>query len=221
MCGRFAIETERELIEKELGCEYRAGPLRHYNLAPGAEIAAAVRSRRTGEREIHALTWGLLPSWQGSKARLLFNARIETAAQKPSFRGSWRRRRCIVPASGFYEWTKDTVPYALAPASGLLLFAALWASQGEDGAKRPRCAILTAQAPAPLDELHHRCPAVISPQEAGIWLDSSSDLADIATLPRALDPQSICWAETSSDVNRASCNEPDLLRGIGAKIGIE
>jgi len=211
MCGRFALATDRETIEREVRCEYRSGSLEHYNIAPGAEIAAAVTSRRTGKREIHSLTWGLLPSWEGGKGRLLFNARVETAALRPSFRESWRLRRCIVPASGFYEWNKDKVPHAITPAGGLFLFAGLWASQEEGGTKRARCAILTAPAPAPLRELHRRCPAVISEQDAEVWLDPSSDVIRLYALPRALDPANIRWMETSRDVNRASCNEPRLL----------
>jgi putative SOS response-associated peptidase YedK len=179
MCGRFTladISTDqiRDLFllddVPELG--------NRYNIAPGQPVAAVRFNRERARRELVPLLWGLVPSWAREPlpgARMI-NARAETVHQKPAYRGPLRYRRCIVPASGFYEWgghNGGRRPYYLRKkGGGILAFAGLWDSwTSPDGGVLETCAIITAPAPSSLQWLHDRMPVILEPGQIGVWLD--------------------------------------------------
>ena len=194
MCGRLTQSmTWREIHRLYcLSRGARAVNVRaRYNAAPTQDLAAC-RLDGHGEREVALLRWGLVPSWaKGLKmgARLI-NARAETVHEKPSFRAAFRKRRCVVPADGWFEWRRTDSgkqPYFLAAADGApLSFAGLWERWTGAGEVVESLTIVTTAASAALRAIHDRQPAVLSAEGVAAWLDPATDakrLLDIARIP--------------------------------------
>lgn len=176
MCGRYTLTMPVETLAEEFGV---AGPLPElspsYNVAPTQEVAAVLVDG--DERHLEMLRWGLIPSWAddpqiGSR---MINARSETVAEKPSFRGAFRKRRCLIPADGFYEWQRTgngKQPYYVRAKDGSpFAFAGLWESWGRDGEEIRSCTILTTEANEIVGEVHHRMPVIVAPENYEVWLD--------------------------------------------------
>jgi putative SOS response-associated peptidase YedK len=177
MCGRFALfASGDELAERFRLAEAPALPPR-YNVAPTQPVAA-VRAAAAG-RQLALLRWGLIPSWASdpSIGNRLLNARAETVADKPSFRAAFRQRRCLLPASGFYEWQKAGAgrkqPYFLRPkGGGLFALAGLWERwQSPAGEAVESCTVLTTAANELMRPLHDRMPVLLDPASEEVWLD--------------------------------------------------
>jgi len=177
MCGRFSTADLAKTTLADYFGLLRVAPYEtRYNIAPGAPVPA-IRATEKG-RVLDLLHWGLIPAWAKDReiARHTFNARLETLAEKPSFRQAVRQRRCIVPASGFYEWQQlgaQKQPYYIHRADGApLALAGLWERwldpvEGEIES----CSIVTMPAVAPMTSIHHRMPAVLEPEHFSLWLD--------------------------------------------------
>ena len=184
MCGRFALKaTEEELrnVFAYLGDAPGAeGMPPRFNIAPTQPIATIRQAH--GARRFALVRWGLVPGWvkDPSAFSLLINARAETVAEKPSFRGAIRHRRCLVPASGYYEWHRPSdgskQPWYIRPRDGkLVALAGLWEEWCDpDGGEIETGALLTVAANASLAPIHHRMPAVIAPEDFDTWLDVGS-----------------------------------------------
>lgn len=176
MCGRYALAVPKEDVEAEFSMVRIEWFPPRYNIAPTQPILV-VRAER-GERRPALVRWGLIPSWTKDLAALplLFNARSETAAEKPSFRGAFRHRRCLIPATGFYEWQKGTggrkQPFYLQPAKGgVIAFAGLWDEWADDkGNVIDTATILTTAANRELAPIHERMPVVVRPDQYDLWL---------------------------------------------------
>ncbi len=159
-----------------------------YNIAPSTAVPA-IRAKPEGGREVARLQWGLVPSWskEASGGARLANARAEGIAGKPSFRTAFRQRRCVVPASGFYEWQtigrlKHPWFFDLSDGSPLL-FAGLWERwRGPDGAELETCALITTTPNAVVRPLHDRMPVILRGAAIATWLDP------VVTEPAALEP---------------------------------
>jgi putative SOS response-associated peptidase YedK len=188
MCNRFAFlssPAEVEEMRQTLGLvdldKVMLTP--RYNIAPTTQIAA-VRASREGTPELTMVRGSLIPSWQKADAKLPFltNARSETAAEKPSFRSAFKRRRCIIPATGFYEWQtvgKEKFPHFFRLASGLMPFAGLWESwNGPDGAVES-AAILSTSANELVGKLHDRMPCILDAGQFTAWLNPEVQSADV------------------------------------------
>ncbi len=186
MCGRYTLATPVEALAEEFGV---AGPLPEvppsYNVAPTQEVA--VMLVEGGERRLEMLRWGLIPSWAddpqiGSR---MINARCETVSEKPSFRGAFRRRRCLLPADGFYEWQRTDngkQPYHIHANDGSpFAFAGLWESWSGDGEEIRSCTILTTETNEVVGEVHHRMPVIVAPEDYETWLDPDVREADRLT----------------------------------------
>jgi putative SOS response-associated peptidase YedK len=193
MCGRFGLFHTWEELHAAYGLVV-SQPLTlpaRYNIAPSQNIVAIIRAgSREGAAASDALTcvpaafrWGLVPSWAkdpGMGARMI-NARAETVAEKPSFRAAFRRRRCIIPASGFYEWqamgTGPKQPVWISrPDGGLISFAGLWeAWLGPDSSELETATIVTTEANETLRPFHHRMPVILEPDGFDAWLGSGAD----------------------------------------------
>ncbi len=221
MCGRYALYAlPSETIEKVLGfapIDEHGAIVPRWNVAP-TQRAPVVRVGADGRREPAALRWGLVPAWAKdlrSGARCV-NARSEDAASKPSFRAAWRARRCLVPANGFYEWTKDRRKRAFlfrAADGAPFLLAGLWESwtDATTGEVVDTFAILTRAAYAEVAAVHDRSPCVLPPDRWDAWLDRS--VRDAAALARVLDapaPQIVGLA-VGPAVNDARNEGPDLV----------
>lgn len=179
MCGRYAlygpVSRLRERFSAnidELAADF--GP--RYNAAP-MQLLPVVRQRPSGERVVHLLRWGLIPGWAKDEtiATRLINARGETLAEKPAFRNAYRSRRCIVPASGFYEWKAipgGKQPYYIHPANDELLgFAGLWERwTSPAGTPIDTFTVVTTEANESMRALHERMPVILQPGDDNLWL---------------------------------------------------
>ena len=176
MCGRFAQRSDPKRLAKEFKLTEVPNVEARYNIAPTQDILSV---RRTEDgREAAMLKWGLVPSWAKdvSIGAKLINARSETVTEKPSFRQAFKKRRCIIPADGFYEWQRtegrkqpfffqmrDESPFG---------FAGLWERwQGVDGQTIESCTILTTEANEVLRPVHDRMPVILHPDDYELWLD--------------------------------------------------
>lgn len=162
-------------------------PVPQFNICPTQQIHVVTAS--DGSRRLGAMRWGFLPHWYKtpSDGPVLINARAETLAEKPAFRAAARTRRCLVPADGFYEWTKDAqdarLPwYIRRRDKAPLVMAGLWQDWGDDAARITSCAIVTTAASADIASLHHRMPLILDPEDWPLWLGEAGHGA--ATLMR-------------------------------------
>lgn len=181
MCGRYTLIAPPEEVQELFGAvEAHQAPPR-YNIAPSQPILI-VREDQPGVRRLVLVRWGLIPGWAKDPTKLanLINARSETAVEKPSFRTAMRHKRCLIPASGFYEWQKRkgtrSQPYLIRPPSGdLVAFAGIWEDWTDpDGGVIETAAILTTAANRTLSPIHDRMPAVVRPEDFALWLDTRS-----------------------------------------------
>ncbi len=184
MCGRFALKAPpSELITRfDLDTCVDLGP--RYNIPPGTDIPV-IRQSPEGKRVLHLLRWGLIPHWSKdtSIGAKLNNARGETVAQKPSFRDAFKRRRCLIPANGFYEWKPDGTykqPYYISLKSGETMgMAGLWESwTAPDGSILRTVCIITTGANALMAPIHDRMPVIIRPENWQDWLVEPVDQAE-------------------------------------------
>jgi len=179
MCGRFTSLLSPQLLADIYNVPAPVALHPRYNIAPTQEIMT-VRQRGEGERDLSPMRWGIVPHWVkdvsiGSK---LINARCETVHEKPSFRQAIRSRRCIVPASGFFEWMSTTsgkVPYYNTMRDGTpFSVAGIWETwKSPDGETLETCAILTTGANSMMAPIHDRMPVIPHHGEFDLWLDRS------------------------------------------------
>lgn len=175
MCGRYALRTSVPELARALGVELPADLAPRYNIAPTQPVA--VLRDAAGQRSFSMLRWGLVPSWSaGPDARYaMHNARREGIADKPAYRTSVRRRRCLIPADGWYEWQKVGTrkqPWLIAlPEASPFCFAGLWDAWERDGLAIESCTMLTAPAHAAIAHIHPRMPVIAPPQIQDAWLD--------------------------------------------------
>ena len=182
MCGRFTLYANPEEMATLFDLPEEPILVPRYNIAPTQPVAV-VRMDAKGEDREWALThWGLIPSWSKdpSIGARMINARSETVAEKPSFRAAFKRRRCLVPASGFYEWKKEgktKQPYYITTPDGEpFAIAGLWEYwEGADGSALESCTLLTTDANELMTPLHNRMPVIIDPADYDEWLGSGKD----------------------------------------------
>ncbi len=176
MCGRYTLYTHEDDLATLFEVEtYPLTP--RYNIAPTQSVPV-IRQRRDGRRVMEEMRWGLVPHWvkdpKAFKANL-FNARSESAAEKPAFRDAMKTHRCLLPASGFYEWRAEEggkQPYYVYRADGRpMAFAGLWAVNRAGEEPVASCTILTTDANEDMRPLHDRMPVILEPDEWVRWLD--------------------------------------------------
>ena len=189
MCGRMvltrsAAELAQVFEASDIEDDVASAP--RYNVAPSQSVS--VVREEDGIRRVVALSWGLIPFWAKERGSIkpMINARAETAATKPSFRAAFKKRRCLVPIDGFYEWARKAKPgesesgvvpgpyYFRASDQTVLAIAALWESwiDRENGEVVESCALLTVGANTLMSPIHHRMPVVLAPGDWEMWLNS-------------------------------------------------
>ena len=180
MCGRFSLSSDPKALAEQFSLRLDSLPplAPRYNIAPTQPVVAVKARNVQGERELVILQWGLVPSWAKDPAMgsRMINARAETVTEKPSFRTAFKRRRCLLPADGFFEWAKTEKgkqPYHVRRGDGApFAMAGLWEQWiGADGSEIISCAILTTAANSQMKAIHHRMPVLIFPDEYSLWLD--------------------------------------------------
>jgi len=199
----------------------RQGLEPRYNIAPGQDIAVVREKEATGERVASHLSWGLVPFWaQDAKSGFrMINARSETAAEKPAFRKAMKYRRCLIPASGFYEWKREgrfRQPYYFHPAEDSLFgFAGLWEANAkvERGGEWLSCCVLTTGANRLMEPVHHRMPVILHPEDYAAWLDPQNhEVGDLLPLLKPLSPSRMKCHAVSPEVNRVGNDHSGLVR---------
>src|SRR3954462_2547850 len=239
MCGRFTLRTPSTVLIEHFDLDVRGDrqlPLveLRYNIAPTQEILVVRADTADGKsRRVALMRWGLIPSWssdpKGVSGAPMINARSESLTEKPMFRNAVRRRRCLIPADGFYEWQQSAMGskakkqpfYIHRPDNQPFAFAGLWEkwtghqppSSPPNGrcenSEKPltieSCTIVTTEANATLEELHDRMPVVLAPCDYAMWLDSSID--DPSAFKHLLAPcgeEELIAEPVSTHVNRVA-----------------
>ena len=216
MCGRYSLTASLDELARRFDFDSNRDDFEpRYNIAPTQQVLAVVggNARRAG-----FIRWGLIPQWAKSDSASppIINARAETVAEKPTFRDSLRRRRCLILADGFYEWQKmgdAKRPMRVALRSGEpFAFAGLWSmSSDPEGNRISSCAIITTAANDLLRPIHHRMPVILSKEVEDLWLDTALD--DAQTLTQLLEPypdDALEAYEVSALVNSASNDRPEV-----------
>ena len=229
MCGRMTLTRSAEEIAQvfELASQISAfaGPddrpyRSRFNIAPSQQVLTVVAAEN-GKRAPAWKRWGLIPAWAKDKSigNRLFNARGETVSEKPSFRTAFKKRRCLIVADGFFEWSPRPahVPHWFHPAEGgLLAFAGLhehWASK-ETGEVIESATVITTEANGDLAGIHVRMPVVLPREAWPTWLDLGSDLGDLKGLLHPAPNGTLAARIVSSRVNSpknddSGCIAPD------------
>jgi putative SOS response-associated peptidase YedK len=189
-----------------------------WNIAPTDEVATVRQDRHEPKRIFAKMRWGLIPYWAkdvsiGVRA---INAVSETAAEKPAFRESLRKRRCLIPADGFYEWKqigpKKKQAYSIGMKDdGVFAFAGLWDSwKDANGKSIESCTILTTEANSLVKDIHNRMPVILSPDDYDLWLDPGiTEPVRVADLLKPFDASSMRIYPVSSTVNNVKNDSPE------------
>jgi putative SOS response-associated peptidase YedK len=220
MCGRYTIIASPEALRALFGYEEQPNFPPRYNVAPTQPIA--IVRLVDGKRHFALVRWGLLPSWvkDPKTFTLLINARGESAAEKPAFRAAMKRRRCLIPADGFYEWQaageRKRPFYVHAKSGAPLAFAGLWETwTGPNGEELETAAIVTTTANRTLKPIHDRMPVIVPPEAFDLWLDGAAVDATTAAALIASAPDNLLEAyEISTAVNRTANDDPNLLEPV-------
>ena len=218
MCGRFSLSGDIDFYADYFGVEHvQTDPLdRSWNVAPTDPVYTVAYREET--RNLGAMRWGLIPHWAGDTKALNINARVETVATTPAFRDSFSKKRCLIPADGFYEWQPQENgrrPHWIFRADGYPVgFAGIWSSW-----KNPvndewvrSCAILTTASTGIIAGLHDRMPVALVPEAWEAWLDREvTEPEEAKSLIQPIPPELWMEREVSTRVNSVKNNGPDLL----------
>ena len=229
MCGRYTLTAPVDAVRRYFGV---SGPVPNlyprYNLAP-TQDAPVIGLAQGGQREFRMMRWGLVPGWAKDAAigARMINARIETLSEKPAFRQAYRKRRCLVPADGFFEWRVSEA----SPAGGdagkepllirradrsVFAFAGLWeAWAGPDGQGLRSFTIVTAPASPFLARFHHRMPVMLDEAGGARWLDPDAKAPAAILRDHFLADEMLEAVPVSRRVNRPAHDDPGVLDPVG------
>ncbi|MEZ5911635.1 MAG: SOS response-associated peptidase [Paracoccaceae bacterium] len=219
MCGRFAITLPdgamAQLFDALPGNDLPQGA--RYNVCPTQPVA--VCTAEEGQRRLRTMRWGFIPHWYKTPTDgpLLINARADTIAEKPAFRAAVRQRRCLIPADGFYEWTRaegqTPLPWFITRADGEpIVFAGIWQDWEKDGERLTTCAIVTTDAGPEMATIHHREPVSLSPRDWPLWLGEAGHGA--AVLMRAAPAGALRFHRVATTVNSNRAEGPELIKPV-------
>jgi len=215
MCGRVSLTHNIEEIYRRFKVDIRGDSeveefTPRYNVFPSSHIPCVIQAQKG--RGLAFMRWGLVPSWADdvSIGNKMINARAETIALKPSFRSAYRKRRCIIPVSGYYEWKKlddgsRKQPYYFKMSDDdILPLAGLWeAKTMNEQNTLYTCTIITTKADKPFSSVHHRMPLVISDDNENVWLDRWVSVDTLESILRSSDTHNLEYYPVSS-----LCNSP-------------
>lgn len=214
MCGRYYLADARNMKERFNVKDAAEWLTSRYNIAPTQEVPAVIEE---GGRRLARFRWGLRPYWARDRAGSSFiNARAETVDVKPSFKESFKRQRCLLPASGFYEWKQEgrnKVPYRIGLTGGeLFAFAGLWTSwKTPEGTVTATCAIITTTANALVAGIHHRMPVILFQEDEELWLDPTAGPHRLKEALRPYPGERMAAYRVSTLVNSPKNDSPRLL----------
>ena len=216
MCGRLVNIMPVEAMARLFGAvpsnDLPVGE--RYNVCPTNDLAVAVTDE--GSRRLRAMRWGFVPQWYKTvnDGPLIINARAETIAGKPAFREAVRQRRCLIPANGFYEWTKGEggarLPWYIKSADEApMVMAGIWQDWEASGERFSTVAVVTCAAGGGMEQLHHRMPVILSPADWPLWLGEAGHGA--AVLMKPAPEGSLSWHRVGTEVNSNRASGPGLL----------
>jgi putative SOS response-associated peptidase YedK len=221
MCGRFTLRVSNRVLVEQFLLPGLPDMVPRYNIAPTQSIAAIRKPAADAPRALVLLHWGLIPSWAKEPAmgNRMINARSESAAEKPAFRTALRKRRCLIPADGFYEWKaegKRKLPYHIGRPDGRpFAFAGLWERWGRGESAIESCTILTTNASRDLEWLHDRMPVILEPEDYERWLDpAQQDAAAVTPLLRPYPEGELTTRAVSTLVNNPRNEQPECLEPL-------
>jgi putative SOS response-associated peptidase YedK len=222
MCGRYCITSAPAAIRALFAYRERPNFPPRYNVAPTQPVP--IVRMVEGERQFALVRWGLIPAWVKDPRdySLLINARAESVNDKPAFRNAMKRRRCLLPADGFYEWKREggaNRPYFARPVTGdPIAFAGLWESWiGPNGEEMETAAIVTTVANSTMASVHHRAPVIVPPEQFDFWLDCKTVDETMAVELLVPAPESLMEVyEISPAVNKVANDSSVLLEPYDA-----
>lgn len=228
MCGRFHILSPIAAMADLFGFDERPNMAPAYNIAPTMPVPI-IRPRANGKgRQLHFVRWGFIPSWSNEPLRNppLINARVETVWEKPSFRHAIRRRRCIMPADGFWEWQRPVggannkkQAYRIHRTDNQpMAFAAIWEHwMGADGSEIESVAMLTCSPNSLVERIHHRMPVILEPDQIENWLaqdEGRERESEIDAMMMPCDPDKLRLYPVDNRVGNIQHDDADLLDQI-------
>lgn len=221
MCGRFTLRDPERIKIARIDWHDLNHIVPRYNIAPSQDVLTVVEHAST--REAAFLQWGLIPFWS-KEAKGIINARIETLDQKPSFKESFEKRRCLILADGFYEWERNgkiSQPYYFQMTDGApFTFAGIWDRWQYHDRTITSCAIITTTANELLAEIHNRMPVILPPESHDVWLNEESRALDLKDLLVPFPAEQMMSHAVSYDVNDAKVEGEHLLREVEPNIGV-
>jgi putative SOS response-associated peptidase YedK len=224
MCGRFAFFVKGQFGYESLQLS-EPPRFERYNIAPSQEILAIRTAPEAGRPEWVMLRWGLVPfrSKEPGGKRPLINARAEGIETKPSFRGPIRHRRCIVPASGFYEWRREgsgKQPYFVRPAAAeVFALAGIWDHwEGKQGEVIESVAIITTSANELMRPIHDRMPVILEEEDAAEWIESTTKLEKALAMLGPCSSARMVAYPVSSLVNSARRDGPECVARLAETV---
>jgi len=217
MCGRFALFSSVQAIKKYYNYlnevqDWKA----NYNIAPSQKIPVIINEN--GEKNLEFFQWGLIPFWAKDKkiGYKMINTRTETITEKLSFKFAFQKRRCLIPANGFYEWRKeDKQPFFFQlKDSEIFSFAGIWENwKSTEGDSIQSCSIITTSANDFMKEIHHRMPAILAKEQEITWLSNETQ-EKLLLLLQPLDSEKITTHKVSKSVNSVKNNYKELIEII-------
>ena len=221
MCGRMTMthpnDAMAQLFEAAPANDLPDPP--RYNICPTTQVTVVLSE--DGSRSLRPMRWGFVPHWykKPNDGPLLINARAETIAEKPAFRSAVRSRRCLIVATGFYEWTKDEdgarLPWYFSRITGEpLVFAGIWQSWDKMDEAMTTCAIVTTGASDWMSDTHHREPVVLAPEDWATWLGETNEKA--APLMKSAPDETYKRWRVDKVVNSNRASGPELIVPLAA-----
>ncbi|MCB1045432.1 MAG: SOS response-associated peptidase [Acidobacteria bacterium] len=214
MCGRFTVVSPSDVLSHFLQVPVPSLAPR-YNIAPTQDVLAVVHDP---EPQARALRWGLIPSWakDTKHASRTINARGESLSEKPSFRQAFKKRRCLIPANGFYEWVRNEKRPFLFRMSDFSPFAmaGLWEVWRSESSEIHSCTIITTQANDVLKPYHDRMPVILDPAQWAIWFNPTTSTDVLQAMMAPYDAHAMDAYEVSRLVNSVSNDVPECLAPV-------
>ncbi len=219
MCGRYVLDVDPNVLQQVFHLSTAPDLSPRFNIAP-TQMLPLISNEQPDALSFYR--WGLIPSWAKDESigNKLINARAETAAEKPSFRSALKRRRCLVPASGFYEWQKDgktkTPLYIQVKDAPVIAFAGLWEVwHSPDGSELRTYTILTTEANDFMSSIHTRMPVILHPSDYDQWLDPDEVPSEsLRPLLKPFEADRMTAYEVSRTVNSPANDLPECIAPV-------
>lgn len=224
MCARYTLAVPDDQFQEHFELLIPPGLSPRFNIAPSQPVAVVGLKPDGSARGLVPMTWGFVPRWAADprSGPRPVNAKAETVRTSPPFRDSFRDRRCLLPATGFFEWEtvgREKVPHLFRPAAGgVMAFAGLWDVWRPKGGGDPlfTCAVLTVPANDTVRPLHDRMPAILPRDEYADWLNPKTTAGEAFALLRPVADGFLERVRVNRAVNNSRVDSPECVQVVGA-----